>query len=111
MGPMPFGRVFGPFSFPLEHISSPMFDEKFIDTLASALAPKVAALMPAPSSALAPRYLNLNQAAVYLSTTPAGVRGMLRTKLFPCRKLGSRVLIDKQDIDRAMDQAIQFLAE
>ena len=88
-----------------------MFDDKFINTLAAELAPKVAALMPEPVFGVAPRYLNLNQAAIYLSTTPAGVRGMLRAKLFPCRKLGTRVRIDIQDIDRAMDHALQFLSD
>jgi hypothetical protein len=88
-----------------------MFDDKFIDALAEQLAPRVAARMPAPASGIAPRYLNLTQAAVYLSTTPDGVRGMLRAKLFPCRKLGARLLIDKQDIDNAMNQAMQYLSD
>ena len=88
-----------------------MFDPTFVEELAKALAPRLAAHLPKPEPGLAPRYLTLNQAAVYLSTTPAGVRGMLRAKLFPCRKLGSRVLIDKHDIDTAMDQAMRFLSE
>jgi hypothetical protein len=88
-----------------------MFDDKFLAALATELAPKVAALMPQPTSGVTPRYLHLSEAAVYLSTTPAGVRGMLRAKLFPCRKVRSRVLIDKHDIDTAMNEAIQFLSE
>jgi hypothetical protein len=88
-----------------------MFNDQFITELAKQLAPRLAALLPEPSSTVAPRYLNLNQAAAYLSTTPAAVRGMLRAKLFPCRKLGSRVLIDKQDIDKAMDEARQYLSD
>ncbi len=86
-----------------------MFNEQFITELAKQLAPRLAALLPEPSSTMA-RYLNLNQAATYLSTTPAAVRGMLRAKLFPCHKLGSRVLIDKQDIDKAMDEARRYLS-
>jgi hypothetical protein len=93
----------------LHKIETLMFDAEFTTALAAELAPKLAALMPKPSAVVAPRYLNLTQAAVYLSTTPAAVRGMLRAKLFPCRKLGTRVHIDKQDIDAAMDAAIQFL--
>ena len=65
--------------------------------------------MPAPSSGIVPRYLNLNQAAVYLSTTPDAVRRMLRDKHFPCRKIGSRTFIDKQDIDQAMERSLQCL--
>jgi len=57
-----------------------MFDDKFIATLATMLAPKVAALMPAPASSVVPRYLNLDQAAVYLSTTPAAVTSGLITQ-------------------------------
>lgn len=86
-----------------------MFDEKFITALAAELAPKVAALMPEPAAGVAPRYLNLNQAAVYLSTTPGAVRRMLRDKHFPCRKIGSRTFIDKQDIDRVMSANVQYL--
>jgi hypothetical protein len=88
-----------------------MFDPKFVSALAAELAPKVAALIPEPASGVTPRYLNLNQAAVYLSTTPAAVRGMLRAKLFPCRKLRARLWIDKQDIDSTMNAAVQFLAD
>lgn len=88
-----------------------MFDSKFIDELASALAPRVAAHLPKPEAGIAPRYLDLKQAAVYLSATPAAVRGMLRAKLFPCRKLKARVWIDKQDIDRAMNEALRYLSE
>ena len=87
-----------------------MFNDQIITELAKQLAPRLAALLPKPSQSVAPRYLNLNQAASYMSTSPAAVRGMLRAKLFPCRKLGSRVLIDKQDIDRAMDEAQQYLS-
>jgi hypothetical protein len=87
-----------------------MFDEQFIYALAKALAPKVAELIkPHLVAKIAPRYLNLDQAADYLSTTPDGVRGMLRSKLFPCRKVGARVLIDIRDIDKTMDENVQYL--
>jgi hypothetical protein len=51
----------------------------------------------------------LEQAATYLSTTPDGVRGMLRAKRFPARKIGTRVMIDVRDIDLAMSEGIYYL--
>jgi hypothetical protein len=36
---------------------------------------------------------------------------MFRAKLFPCRKLGARLLIDKQDIDNARHAAMQYLSD
>lgn len=87
-----------------------MFDQQFIEALARSLAPKVAEFIkPHLIAKIAPRYLNLEQAADYLSTTPDGVRGMLRSKLFPCRKMGARLLVDVRDIDKAMDENVQFL--
>jgi excisionase family DNA binding protein len=90
-----------------------MFDEKFIAALAAALAPAVAARMQAGQNgaggAVAPRYLNLEQAAIYLSTTPDGVRGMLRAKRFPARQMGKRVFIDRNDIDRAMEEGEHWM--
>ena len=59
---------------------------------------------------IAPRYLTIEQAAEYLGATPSGVRAMLRSKLFPIRKLGARVRIDKQDIDTTMKESIQWLS-
>jgi hypothetical protein len=65
--------------------------------------------LPKLSAKIAPRYLNLEQAAEYLSTTPDAVRGMLRAKHFPCRKVGARVMIDIRDIDRTMDKSVHYL--
>ena len=89
-----------------------MFDEKFIAALAAALAPAVAARMQTGQNgagAVTPRYLNLEQAAVYLSTTADGVRGMLRAKRFPCKKIGGRIMVDMRDIDKAMDENTHWL--
>ncbi len=87
-----------------------MFDDVFVQRLAETLAPKVAALLADQlSNKIAPRYLNLEQASVYLSTTKDGVRQMLRSKRFPCRKIGSRVLVDVRDIDRVMAEHTDWL--
>ena len=88
-----------------------MFEEKFVQQLASALAPRVAdALRPQiEARGITPRYLNLEQAAQYMSTTPDGVRGMLRAKRFPARQIGKRVFIDRNDIDNAMNENLHWL--
>ena len=88
-----------------------MFDENFLTALARAIAPRVAdALRPhIESRGITPRYLNLEQAGGYLSTTPDGIRGMLRAKRFPARKLGERVFIDRNDIDAAMNENLHWL--
>ena len=58
---------------------------------------------------ITPRYLNLDQAATYLSTTRDGVRGMLRAKHFPARQVGKRVFVDRNDIDAAMNEGLHWL--
>ena len=78
-----------------------VFDKEFIAELAKAIAVEVAKIMDSTPK-VKPRYLSLEQAAVYLDTTKDGVRGMARSKLFPIKKAGSRTFIDIQDIDAAM---------
>lgn len=88
-----------------------MFEEKFVQQLARELAPIVAeAIRPhIESRGITPRYFNLEQAAQYLSTTIDGVRGMLRAKRFPARKIGERLFIDVRDIDKAMGEGEYWL--
>jgi excisionase family DNA binding protein len=88
-----------------------MFEDKFIDELARALAPAVAARIQTHlgKGGITARYLNLEQAAVYLSTTADGVRGMLRAKHFPARQIGKRVFIDRNDIDQAMSENLHWM--
>jgi hypothetical protein len=87
-----------------------VFDQTFIDELSKALAPRVVALLePRLSAKIAPRYLDLDQAAVYLSTSIDGVRGLLRSKAFPARKIGARIYIDVRDIDKVMSDNTLWL--
>jgi hypothetical protein len=87
-----------------------MFDQLFIKELANALAPQVAELLvPRLSSKITPRYLSVAQAADYLSTTPAAIRGMLRARHFPVCKMGSRNFLDIREIDKAMSANLEFL--
>ena len=92
-----------------------MFTQKMLATFARELAPALRgivreALAEHSPGGVAPRYLSLEQAAKYLSTTPDGVRGMLRAKRFPARKLGNRVMIDVRDIDKAMNENVHWLS-
>jgi hypothetical protein len=88
-----------------------MFDAEFINTLADALAPRVAESIKAQleTPKVAPRYLDLEAAAVYLSTTPDGVRGMARAKRFPVSKIGGRIMFDRAEIDKAMAENKTYL--
>ncbi len=86
-----------------------MFDKVFIQELAKAIAVEVAKIVDSKPR-VAPRYLSLEQAAVYLDTTKDGVRGMARAKLFPIKKAGSRTFIDIHDIDEAMQSNTAWAA-
>jgi hypothetical protein len=87
----------------------PVFDKEFIAELAKAIAVEVAKIMDSTPK-VAPRYLSLEQAAVYLDTTKDGVRGMARAKLFPIKKAGTRTFIDIHDIDAAMQENTAWAA-
>lgn len=58
---------------------------------------------------LVPRWLDLEQAAILMSTTKDGVRGMLRSGLFPARKMGARIMIDMRDIEKAFSENTLWL--
>ncbi len=86
-----------------------VFDKEFIAELAKAIAVEVAKILERTPK-ITPRYLNLEQAAVYLNTTKDGVRGMARAKVFPIKKAGSRTFIDIHDIDAAMQSNTAWAA-
>ena len=88
-----------------------VFDQNFVDALALSLAPRVAELVKdhLKSPKVAPRWVNFEQAAVMLSTTKDGVRGMARAKRFPVHKMGARVLIDVKDIEKALAENTGWL--
>jgi hypothetical protein len=82
-----------------------MFNTRMLETLARELTPVLREIIRkalAEHGSVVPRYLSLDVAAKYMSTTPGSVRGMLRAKHFPQSKIGERVFIDVKDIDRAM---------
>jgi hypothetical protein len=90
-----------------------MFDEKFIEALATALAPKVAALIVERIEVpkVTNRWVDLEQAAVLMSTTKDAVRGMARAKLFPVKKMGGRVMIDIRELEKAFAENTAWLLE
>jgi hypothetical protein len=84
-----------------ESVKEIMFDEEFAQRLAKAVAIEVMKAFEARPRVRS-RYLRIEDAATYLNTTKAGVRGMLRSKLFPKKQMGGRLYIDVNDIDVAM---------
>lgn len=50
-----------------------------------------------------PRTLNVNAAAVYLGATVWYVRNLAWNRHIPFLKFGNRILFDKQDLDRFIE--------
>jgi len=50
------------------------------------------------------RWLSVEQAADYLCSTPAAIRSRIERKTLPVKRLGSRVLIDRVELDRILDR-------
>jgi excisionase family DNA binding protein len=65
------------------------------------LATKKATVTPT----IQPRLLNIEDAAAYLSTTVWAMRKLVWAKDVPHIKLGTRLLIDKQDLDSFINHA------
>ena len=55
--------------------------------------------------AVQPRLLNVEESAAYLSTTTWAIRKLAWAKTVPHIKLGTRLLFDRQDLDRFIDRA------
>jgi excisionase family DNA binding protein len=81
-----------------------VFDPVFIDKLAEALTPRLAALLSdrlKPAPVVASEWLTREQAAQYVGATKEALRGMLRAGLFPVYRAKGRERIRKEDIDQA----------
>ena len=82
-----------------------MDEETFLDKLADQLAERVAARiiqrLPRPNVIL-PRYLTIKQAAQYIGHSPASFHYLISKALFPIIKRDRLVLIDKEDLDKAL---------
>ncbi|MCZ2153172.1 MAG: hypothetical protein LC114_04605 [Bryobacterales bacterium] len=80
-----------------------MFDKTFVNQFAHQIADIVIEKLNRP--VVSPRYLDYEHAAVLMCQTPDGIRGMVRSKIFPIKKFGGRNFIDIKDIEKAMDAA------
>ena len=76
--------------------SIPLTLDSLIDTLASAVAAKLRADLrdSGGSSSIAPRLLNVDQAAVYLGRSKEAVQHMVAARKLPVVRDGRRVFLD-----------------
>ncbi len=81
------------------------FQQLITEAVRIAVRQELAALSPK----IAPRWLSLEQAAVLMSTTKHGIRGMLRAGLFPARKMGARIMVDIRDLEKAFSENMVWL--
>ncbi|MGO9012085.1 MAG: helix-turn-helix domain-containing protein [Bryobacteraceae bacterium] len=68
-----------------------------LDLLADAIAARVAARL---SQFQEPRLLSVREAACYLGRTPKAVRHLIASGAIPAVREGSRVHLDRADLDR-----------
>ena len=71
-----------------------------LDALADAIAERVLARL---HSAEDPRLLSVNEAAAYIGRTPKALRHMIASGAIPAVREGSRVHLDRADLDRWVD--------
>jgi len=88
-----------------------MFDKAFVQELAKQLVPEIREMLADSEKpvTIAPRYMTFEQAAQYLGTTEAAIRGMARTKAFPIIKRAGRNHVDVKELDKAMQANTQWL--
>jgi excisionase family DNA binding protein len=60
---------------------------------------------PAPALNITPEYLDVDQAATYLSATATSARRWLKKQKLRCVKVGKRFTYKRADIDAAWRQA------
>jgi excisionase family DNA binding protein len=68
-----------------------------LDALADAIAVRVAARL---NQSEQPRLLTVNEAAAYIGRTPKALRHMIATGTIPAVREGSRIHLDRADLDR-----------
>ena len=68
-----------------------------LDALADAIAERVLARLHQSDE---PRLLTVNEAAAYISRTPKALRHMIATRAIPVVREGSRIHLDRADLDR-----------
>jgi excisionase family DNA binding protein len=68
-----------------------------LDALADAIAVRVAARL---NQSTAPRLMNVSEAAAYIGRSEKALRHMIASGSIPCVRDGSRVQLDRVDVDR-----------
>jgi len=68
-----------------------------LDALADAIAVRVAAQL---NKSEEPRLMSVNEGAVYIGRTPKALRHMVASGAVPAVREGSRVHLDRADLDR-----------
>jgi excisionase family DNA binding protein len=71
-----------------------------LDALADAIAERVFARL---NRSQEPRVLSVNDAAAYIGRTPKAIRHMIANSAIPAVREGSRVHLDRADLDRWVD--------
>ena len=81
-----------------------MFDERFIDALAAALAPAVAARLEDRlgngNGGIVERLKTVEKAAIYLGRSKASVQHLIAQRRLPVVREGGRVFLDVRELDR-----------
>jgi excisionase family DNA binding protein len=82
-----------------------MFDQKFIEDFAAA----VASRMPAPAP-IAKRLLTVVQAAEYLGRSPKAVEHLISRGVLPVTRLDGKRQIDRIALDKLISESTYFAA-
>jgi excisionase family DNA binding protein len=79
--------------------------ESILDALADRIATRLeSAQVSDTPGAVAPRLLTVEQAASYIGRTKASVQHMVADGALPCVRSDRRVFLDRQDLDRWIEQ-------
>jgi excisionase family DNA binding protein len=81
-----------------------MWDDKFIQQLAQALAARILPQIPNGHPAKQyPRLMNVTQAAAYLGRSPSAVFHLISRREIPVVKHGRHVRLDRLELDKWID--------
>jgi excisionase family DNA binding protein len=81
--------------------SEDTFLNKLAEELAERVAGRIIQRLPKPN-VIQPRYLTVKQAAEYVGHTSASIHYLISKNLFPVIRRDRLVLIDKEDLDKAL---------
>ena len=85
-------------------LASPAFDlDSLLDSLAEKIVSKLALDQSDRRPASSQRLLSVTDAAKYLGVSAHSVRHQLSKGQLPCVRRGSRVFVDRQELDRIID--------